>query len=107
MGRDDATSATSTITITPLQKALQSFVNGALSGMIAAACTTPFDVVKTRRQQIIMGSSSSSSSSRNITTATKETCEHFGAKEVRSSSSPSTLVGTMRYIVKTEGIVGL
>lgn len=37
-------------------QAYQSFINGALSGMIAAACTTPFDVVKTRRQQILSSS---------------------------------------------------
>jgi len=46
----------STTDTTTTNVAVQSFVNGALSGMIAAACTTPFDVVKTRRQQRITSS---------------------------------------------------
>lgn len=34
----------------PSEQASQAFVNGAAAGMIAAACTTPFDVVKTIQQ---------------------------------------------------------
>lgn len=40
----------STILFSPMEQAGQEFANGALSGMIAAAVTTPFDVVKTRQQ---------------------------------------------------------
>lgn len=39
-----------------------SFASGALSGMVAAAATTPFDVAKTRRQIAIAAASSDSSS---------------------------------------------
>mmetsp|Transcript_15956 Transcript_15956/g.24156 ORF Transcript_15956/g.24156 Transcript_15956/m.24156 type:complete len:365 (-) Transcript_15956:77-1171(-) len=63
-------------------QAYQSFINGALSGMIAAACTTPFDVVKTRRQQILSSSSS-------------------------SSSLAESTYGTMQSILQTEGLTGL
>jgi solute carrier family 25, member 39/40 len=39
---------------TLVQQAGQAFLNGAAAGMIAAACTAPFDVVKTWRQTNMM-----------------------------------------------------
>eukprot|EP00547_Thalassionema_nitzschioides_P018507 CAMPEP_0194240224 /NCGR_PEP_ID=MMETSP0158-20130606/6461_1 /TAXON_ID=33649 /ORGANISM="Thalassionema nitzschioides, Strain L26-B" /LENGTH=295 /DNA_ID=CAMNT_0038974881 /DNA_START=347 /DNA_END=1231 /DNA_ORIENTATION=+ len=108
----DTTETTTTTSVST--KAYQSFVNGALAGMIAAACTTPFDVVKTRRQAAqqqqlnttaittsVMKESSSSSS-----------CEHFGAKEVfgsnkRTSTNAASTFGTMQSIVQNEGLSGL
>jgi solute carrier family 25 protein 39/40 len=34
----------------PAEQACQAFLSGATAGLIAAACTTPFDVIKTRQQ---------------------------------------------------------
>ena len=65
---------------TPLQQAGQAFCNGAVAGMIAAACTTPFDVVKTRQQQVLNFDSSVAQSPTNMSSSTlKACCTHDGA----------------------------
>jgi solute carrier family 25, member 39/40 len=43
------------LVLSPMEQTAQTFINGALAGMIAAACTTPFDLAKTRQQTILLG----------------------------------------------------
>jgi solute carrier family 25, member 39/40 len=45
----------SSLVLSPMEQTAQTFFNGALAGMIAAACTTPFDLAKTRQQTILLG----------------------------------------------------
>ena len=46
--------------MTAFEQTGEAFLNGALAGMIAAACTTPFDVVKTRQQTSVLATLSES-----------------------------------------------
>ena len=82
----------------------QSLVSGALSGVVAAACTTPFDVVKTRSQVTL-----TSPSSDNVQKATYHLqsfqCNHQG-REILFPSDRN-LFFQMRHIVETEGIASL
>jgi solute carrier family 25 protein 39/40 len=81
----------------PFRAAGEAFVNGAVSGMIAAASTTPFDVVKTRRQT--------------VTQAVDDVCHHNGAAvykpPVNASAQRTGIIATMKEIVEAEGITGL
>ena len=70
---------------TPLQQAGQAFCSGAAAGMIAAAATTPFDVVKTRHQIV-------------------QTSLPQAGSVVYSNAG---LIPTMRLIVQEEGVGGL
>lgn len=78
----------------------QAFVNGAVSGSIAAACTTPFDVVKTRQQQVAQ-----TEAAVGVKVAC---CAHDGAVayDVPSHRSASTFT-YLRHIAATEGVMGL
>jgi solute carrier family 25, member 39/40 len=72
--------------IIPIPQLLgQEFVNGAVGGMVAAALTTPFDVVKTRQQTV----STTSSSLQTV------------------ASQQATLWGQLCAIVQKEGIAAL
>lgn len=75
--------------VPPLQHAGQSFLSGATAGMIAAACTTPFDVVKTRQQV-------------KAPVSTEVVCHHNGA-----IVAPSSTMGIIRQVVEEEGLAGL
>ena len=81
----------------PFRAAGEAFENGAVSGMIAAASTTPFDVVKTRRQA--------------MTQAVDDVCHHNGAAvyepPVNTSAQRTGMIATMKEIVQREGITGL
>jgi len=95
------------------EKAGQALINGSAAGMLAAAMTTPLDVVKTRRQ--VMPSVEIESV---LETPTTTICDHQGtiAYEARPttlqqranpSNNPTTTLGHMRQIVAEEGIRGL
>jgi solute carrier family 25, member 39/40 len=88
----------------------QAFVNGAAAGMIAAAATTPFDVIKTRQQMVRTATvTENSMSSESILT-----CHHDGAVAYKQQPSSASAVAEersvfkmMRQVVKEEGVSGL
>ena len=111
--------------VTPLEEAGQAFVNGAISGMIAAACTTPFDVVKTRQQvggavsPAVVMAEGACSTQLHVGLAGAD-CKHDGAIVYeaalpKATSSlppqrPASASGTfhlLREIAANEGIAGL
>jgi solute carrier family 25, member 39/40 len=88
--------------MSPVQQAGTAFVNGAVSGMIAAACTTPFDVVKTRQQSLAPVAETIANP-----VVIAEACCHSGAT---ACEIPYRLTGTfesMFHIARTEGIGSL
>jgi Mitochondrial carrier protein len=76
-------------------------LNGAVAGMIAAACTTPFDVIKTRQQaQSIeqIATETINSTMKNLVTSTS-------TKRVAASSSSSSI--TPNIVCNHNGIVAV
>ena len=89
--------------LSPSEQATTAFVNGFVSGIVAAACTTPFDVIKTRTQALARVSDSLASSGSRVI----ETCSHGGATVYEV---PRRSAGTFEYlvhIVETDGVPGL
>ncbi len=84
---------------------VSSFASGALSGMTAATCTTPFDVMKTRSQV--------SSSSPHTLTKKKPfpepncTCPHHQGPQSIFYPSERNIFYQLHYIAKSEGISAL
>jgi solute carrier family 25, member 39/40 len=96
--------------VSPWQQAGEALINGFVSGTIAAAVTTPLDVLKTRSQVEVSQSTLSSS-----VAAEASLCDHGGSlayhppkssASVRPSSSISMLT-MARGIVEEEGVAGL
>jgi solute carrier family 25 protein 39/40 len=102
----------------------QNLVNGSVSGMIAAACTTPLDVVKTRQQ--VMGESMVgevwATTTATSSSAAATACDHKGARVYAPNAAPfSTTITTnattsggstssfsmLQDILKREGLQGL
>jgi solute carrier family 25 protein 39/40 len=97
--REKWRTAQGTEQISAWQQAGQSLFNGFISGMIAAACTTPLDVVKTRRQV-----------ETHFITAGPTLCDHQGAVVYNAKTAEPQSSGTlqmMRNIVQNEGVAGL
>jgi len=100
----------------PAKQAMQAFLNGAISGMIAAACTTPFDVVKTRQQQYTQAAATAGQVQTQITASTVSLCSHDGAAVYehaagsgggRSSRRSTGTFAHLRQIARDEGVQGL
>jgi len=79
--------------VPPSIVALQSFISGASAGSIAAAFTTPFDVVKTRRQTATLSDADLTNKPHNST---------VGFRRLNTST-----FGHMRRIATEEGLSGL
>jgi solute carrier family 25 protein 39/40 len=106
-------------TPSPLFQAGQAFVNGALSGMIAAAATTPFDVAKTRQQMVVQQVEAVETTLHSE--AAEFVCHHDGAVAYRTTPSmevtsngntksparPMGTFGILQKVYETEGIAGL
>lgn len=115
-----------TVAPSTLEQAGQALINGSVSGMIAAAVTTPLDVLKTRIQvmapELIQAASTSAAESSSVSVQVGESavCDHAGAlvyeKPVvgpatsgtgNTAAKPQSIVAMARTVVETEGVSGL
>lgn len=104
-------------TVSTTEQLIEAFINGAVSGVIAAACTTPLDVLKTRSQIATPALSISDATSRRGITATPTAmCDHGGALAVEhkyvsmassTGSANETTIQLAKSILEKEGISGL
>jgi solute carrier family 25 protein 39/40 len=78
-----------------------SFASGALSGMIAATCTTPFDVIKTRSQ---VASSSPTWKTKKLYPEPDFICSHHQGRESYFYPSERNIFYQLRHIAKMEGL---
>ena len=102
--------------VSTTEQMVEAFINGAVSGVIAAACTTPLDVLKTRSQIATPAVSISEATSRGgITAASTAMCDHGGALAVEhkyvsmpaaKGSANETTIQLAKSILETEGISG-
>jgi len=103
--------------VSTAEQMIEAFINGAVSGVIAAACTTPLDVLKTRSQIATPAVSVSGASYRGrITAASAAMCDHGGALAVEhkyvsmpasNGSTNETTIQLAKSILEKEGISGL
>jgi solute carrier family 25 protein 39/40 len=103
--------------ITTFQQAGEGLVNGPVSGIIAAACTTPLDVVKTRRQTDFFQINTATVIVEEATTVSCAVCDHEGAAVYNPlnhnkllSNGGGSARGTWKMlndIFRDEGIRGL
>lgn len=91
--------------VPPIVEATHAFVGGATAGSIAAAFTTPFDVVKTRRQ--IMIGQSNVASTMEVSNRRICTMKINSSSKQRGTNNDLGTFGHMRHIVQQEGIGGL
>lgn len=89
--------------LSPTEQAGTAFVNGFVSGIVAAACTTPFDVVKTRTQAVSHVSDSIAGSGSTI----MEACSHGGAPVYKVPRSSGGTFEFLVHIAEADGISGL
>lgn len=99
--------------LSAVEHAGRALVNGTLSGMIAAACTTPLDVIKTNQQlqvvvepqpQEILVTSTSTSTASASSSALRE--ENVVAKR-RHANQSATSMEILKRILAEEGLPGL
>lgn len=101
--------------VSPWQQAGEALINGSVSGTIAAAVTTPLDVLKTRSQVGVAQSSSQKSAAivSVESSAAAVCCNHGGAlayrppKATTATSSSESMLQMTRTIVQEEGVAGL
>mmetsp|Transcript_8767 Transcript_8767/g.21475 ORF Transcript_8767/g.21475 Transcript_8767/m.21475 type:complete len:434 (+) Transcript_8767:138-1439(+) len=110
--------------VSTTEQSIEALINGSVSGVIAAAFTTPLDVLKTRSQiegQMMIGGKTTVE--RSVGVAPNAICDHGGALSVHPKCSPfasSTVpagdsgstktLSTMkiaRNIIEEDGIAGL
>lgn len=92
-------------TVSTTEQTIEALINGSVSGVIAAAFTTPLDVLKTRSQIV-----SPTVAVSRATAASATMCDHGGALAVEQkyiSMAPSSTIQVAKSIVETEGISGL
>jgi len=118
---------TASSTISTIEQTLEALINGCVSGIIAAAFTTPLDVLKTRSQVVIIPTTvknANTTAVESISETSTFICEHGSVLAVNSKGDPliSTTTSSagssastkslstsqiVRNIVETEGISGL
>jgi solute carrier family 25 protein 39/40 len=88
----------------PAEQAFQSFLSGATAGLIAAACTTPFDVIKTRQQAAKIDSSIGAE----VSVALSQCCPQEAALAVETPVKvrvePPGTFQLLRQVAEQEGI---
>ena len=92
---------TTELFLTPTQQAGITFLGGMSAGVVAAACTTPFDVVKTRQQAVLEENV--------VEHAAIATCNHdnMPVYEAKPFSRSASVFESMKAIYEQEGLRGL